>query len=232
MPQCQKPVRGRQGDYAERDMRDEVGLTSEIWTSWFIFAWFFGPLSATRHQWRRPFFSFSSLSWIMGAAIWLLPKFGMTINSSALLAVLNNPQFYAILFGSIVIVRLICAPYWVRKDERDARLYGESKTHSQEYRKTIRIALGEFFASGRSLMGQCKNEDIPPPIDETNLWIGGVEGYLVKMLDRSYAERFHSPAGIQLTLEPPTSETHKPVWLALFTRISRLHEFFKELPND
>ena len=64
---------------------------------------------------------------IIGAAIWFLPMFGMTVNSSALLDILGAPQFYAILFGSVVIMRLICAPYWVWKAEREARLLAEAK---------------------------------------------------------------------------------------------------------
>jgi hypothetical protein len=162
---------------------------------------------------------------IMGAASWLLPSLGMTIDASSLLALLTSSKFYAFLFVALILVNLICAPYWVWKGERDARLHAESMIHTQESRKAIRVALGEFMASGRVLMGECRKEDVAPPIDETERWIGKVNDYLVKTLDTSYAERFHSAAGVQLTLIPPASETHKPVWGALFIRISRLHEF-------
>jgi hypothetical protein len=68
---------------------------------------------------------------IIGAAIWLLPVFGMTVNLSALLSIFAVPQFYAILFWSIVIVRLICAPYWIWKDERKARIVAEEAAKPQ-----------------------------------------------------------------------------------------------------
>jgi hypothetical protein len=82
---------------------------------------------------------------IIGAAIWLLPIFGMTVNSSALLSIFAVPQFYAILFGSIVIVRLICAPYWVWKAERIKIIELEAKLRTPENEIERRDAL-EIFA--------------------------------------------------------------------------------------
>jgi len=64
---------------------------------------------------------------IAGAAILLMPRFGMTFDASGLAAMLSNPTFYAILFGSVVLVRLVCAPYWIWKEERAARINVESQ---------------------------------------------------------------------------------------------------------
>jgi hypothetical protein len=63
----------------------------------------------------------------IGGVVWLLPIFGMTANLSALLNIITAPQFYATLFGSVVIMRLICAPYWVWKDEKDTRIKAEKQ---------------------------------------------------------------------------------------------------------
>jgi hypothetical protein len=89
----------------------------------------------------------------------------------------------------------------------------------------IRERLGEFLASGRSLMAQCQMENVPPPIDETNKWIGSVEEYLIKTLDTSYVEIFRSSVGITCMLVQPSSAAHKQVWQNLFTRLYRLQEF-------
>jgi hypothetical protein len=61
---------------------------------------------------------------IVGTAILLMPIFGMTIDAAGLLALLSNSKFYAILFGTIVMIRLICAPYWIWKEDQNVISYG------------------------------------------------------------------------------------------------------------
>ena len=56
-----------------------------------------------------------------GATILLMPRLGMTVDASGLKTLLSDPTFYAILFGLIVAMRLICAPYWIWCDQRDAK---------------------------------------------------------------------------------------------------------------
>jgi hypothetical protein len=89
----------------------------------------------------------------------------------------------------------------------------------------IRERLGEFLASGQLLMAQCQTENVPPPINETNKWIGSVEEYLINALDTSYVEIFRSSVGITCMLVQPRSATHKQVWQKLFIRLYRLQEF-------
>jgi hypothetical protein len=160
---------------------------------------------------------------IIGAAIWLLPIFGMTVNASALLNILVSPKFYAILFGSVILVRLICAPYWIWKVEREARIDAESKVNKQENRKIIKVALSSFIPEAQSLM-------IPrgpiPPNDEVNAWVKKVEAFLLDNLDKSYFQRFHVglpvlPFGMSL---PDHSILHR----SLQIRIDHLIEFIKE----
>ena len=72
----------------------------------------------------------------------------MSIDASGLLAWLSNPAFYAIFFGSVVVCRLLCAPYWIWKEERQARL----KTEALVYRPFIDIEHSDLF-----LVRQTKN---------------------------------------------------------------------------
>lgn len=64
---------------------------------------------------------------IAGVATLLVPNFGMTIDTIDLVNILKNPTIYAILFGSVISVRLICAPYWVWSEERAARTRAETQ---------------------------------------------------------------------------------------------------------
>src|ERR1700731_3348466 len=76
----------------------------------------------------------------------------------------QNDAAKIILFTTALLCGIF-ASYWVWKVEREARIDAESKVNQREDRKNIRITLGEFLASGRSLMAQCHKENIPPPID-------------------------------------------------------------------
>jgi hypothetical protein len=62
---------------------------------------------------------------ILGTALLVLPRFGMTLDAAALLVIINNPVFYAVCFGSVILVRLLCSPYWVWKAEGDAKIDAE-----------------------------------------------------------------------------------------------------------
>jgi hypothetical protein len=55
---------------------------------------------------------------IVGAAIFLAPILGMTIEAAGLLSLLRNPTFYAGLFGAIILSRLFCAPYWIWREQQ------------------------------------------------------------------------------------------------------------------
>jgi hypothetical protein len=55
----------------------------------------------------------------IGTAILFASFLGIEVNAQGLVALLGDPRFYAVLFGSVIITRLMCAPYWVWKAERD-----------------------------------------------------------------------------------------------------------------
>ncbi|MDQ6867544.1 MAG: hypothetical protein M3178_03760 [Pseudomonadota bacterium] len=137
-----------------------------------------------------------------------------------------------IILLTTAVLCAVFASYWVWKVERVARIDAEAKVDKRETRKNIRVTLGKFLAGGRSLMAQCMKEDIPPPISDGDQWNDNTEGYLANTLDTSYVERFHTSAGIMLTLLGPSAATHKQVWQALFTRCYRLQEFIMELSYD
>jgi hypothetical protein len=67
----------------------------------------------------------------------VMPRFGMTIDASHLLAVLSNPKFYAILFGSIILFRLVCAQYLVWAEEHDVRIKTEETIAQFGQRRAI-----------------------------------------------------------------------------------------------
>jgi hypothetical protein len=55
----------------------------------------------------------------VGIAIFVASFLGIDVNARGLVALLGDPRFYAVLFGCVILTRLICAPYWVWKAERD-----------------------------------------------------------------------------------------------------------------
>ena len=55
---------------------------------------------------------------MVGAAILFAPQLGVNMDDSAVAALMTDPKVYAILFGSVILTRLLCAPYWVWRDER------------------------------------------------------------------------------------------------------------------
>jgi hypothetical protein len=57
---------------------------------------------------------------LIGTVILVVPYFGMTLDASSLLKLIADPRLIAILLGSVVVTRLLCAPYWVWRDERKA----------------------------------------------------------------------------------------------------------------
>jgi hypothetical protein len=82
---------------------------------------------AARHAISRAQFIIAIISLITGAAMWLAPAFGMTIDASGLVAMLHSPSFYAMLVGSVFILNLIYAQYRVWVDERTTRIKAESQ---------------------------------------------------------------------------------------------------------
>jgi predicted permease len=50
---------------------------------------------------------------IVGAAVWLTPSFGVTIDPSELVTMVRSPAFVAMILGAIIALRFILAPYWI-----------------------------------------------------------------------------------------------------------------------
>ncbi len=61
----------------------------------------------------------------LGWATLLLPRAGVSFDVSPLQALVENSTTYAVLFGSIVVIQLVCAPYWVWKEEHLKRKTAE-----------------------------------------------------------------------------------------------------------
>jgi hypothetical protein len=83
--------------------------------------------STLRHVISRASFIIAIISVITGAAIWLLPDFGMTVDASGLIAMIKSPSFYALLVALILLFNLVCAQYWIWVEERQARAIAEAQ---------------------------------------------------------------------------------------------------------
>jgi hypothetical protein len=76
--------------------------------------------TAFRHSVSWTQFTIAVAVVIAGAAIWLMPYFGMTVDPSGLVAELRSPTTLAVLAGAIVLFRLACSPYWIWRDDQNA----------------------------------------------------------------------------------------------------------------
>jgi len=169
---------------------------------------------------------------LVGAAIWLAPRFNMSVDLAPWASALNGWTVGAVTFGSIVALRLICAPYWVWQDERTARNLAEAATNNKTQRKQTRVVLGGFLAEGQPLMTRCADEEKPPPSDDAEAWAEKVETFLLGNLDESYIARFRDDSNLPMTGTSIFSQPHRVLWGRLRVRMARLQEFIKELSND
>jgi hypothetical protein len=83
--------------------------------------------AALRHSVSWAQFIIAIVIIIAGAAIWILPSFGMTIDTTELMTILRSPTFLAMLAGWIIVFRLVCAHYWIWSEEHDARIKAETQ---------------------------------------------------------------------------------------------------------
>jgi hypothetical protein len=167
---------------------------------------------------------------IAGAAIWLVLAFGIIIDASVLVAMLRSPEFFAILVGLVVLIRLFFAQYWVWKAEREARIKAKEAVNNRENRKNIKVTLGRLIPEAESLMARCRDTTIIPPHDEANTWAQQVEAFLLNNLDESYIPRFRSGSNVMPFLPAGMSSLdHSNLYRGLQIRTARLNEFIKEL---
>jgi hypothetical protein len=84
-------------------------------------------LAALSTSVARANFIISIIIVIAGAAIWLAPSLGMTIDASRLMTTLRSPAFLPVPVGSVTLCRLVCAQYWIWTEENNARINAESQ---------------------------------------------------------------------------------------------------------
>jgi hypothetical protein len=130
----------------------------------------------------------------IGTARIVMPKFGMILEPSKLLGVLSDPVFYAILFGSIVVVRLICAPYWVWKEEREARFKAEQRC----IRSPILKQLKQFYMDvGPIITKRISGDDFGNYTNEADKWLNDTANWIEKNMGIPAKERFLDRTGEQ-----------------------------------
>jgi hypothetical protein len=83
----------------------------------------------------------------IGALSFSLHSLGLEANTSDIVALLGEPRFYAILFGAVILTRLLCAPYWVWRDERNRASEAIAQRSGMSMREII--ALNEHAAAIR-----------------------------------------------------------------------------------
>jgi len=80
-----------------------------------------------------------------GLVIFVMPNFGMTLDATNLISVLSNPEFYAVLFCSIVLIRLLCAPYWIWRDEYVAKLKAQGELRRQVTLSLVHLSIAKVM---------------------------------------------------------------------------------------
>jgi hypothetical protein len=83
--------------------------------------------AALHHSISWAQFIISIIVIIAVAGAWLAPVFGMIVDAYGLVAMARSPAFLVILVAAVVILRLVCAQYWVWTKEYDARAKAESQ---------------------------------------------------------------------------------------------------------
>jgi hypothetical protein len=151
---------------------------------------------------------------IIGAATFLVPTIGMTINAAGLLSLLSNPKFYAGLFGAIVLSRLLCAPYWIWQDDQTKIAALRKDPNAARQRRNKNVAkLHEFYVAvgpiiDRSLPKDISETDFKKYEEEANTWAMNCANWIeqnmgaaavARFLDRTYMLGIHPPGAVNAT---------------------------------
>ncbi len=107
----------------------------------------------------------------------------------------------------------------------------ESQLDDKYRRHLIKDTLGRFLSEGLQLQKQCADENKDPPNKEAYDWAARVEEYLSGQLGCSYVSRFRSSAGLPMVAASIFSIPHCNLWGGIHTRLSRLGEFIREIPD-
>jgi len=152
---------------------------------------------------------------IIGAAAFLVPTLGMTIDTAGLLSLLSNPKFGFGLFGAIVISRILCAPYWIWKDDQKTIAALREDHTAERQRRNRNIAkLQDFYAScaliiERSYPKDISEDDFNKYIDEAQTWTTNCANWIDKNMGSPAKARFLDRANMLMAFVPgAVNETH------------------------
>jgi hypothetical protein len=161
---------------------------------------------------------------IIGVAPYLLQGFGVTLDLTRWATALTGWQVATGVFGTIILIRLILAPYWIHKE-----LHQQIEPSGRK--REIRIALANFMEEGQQLNRRCGEELLPAPEGDANTWAQRVEDFLSENLDASYVARFRDGSNLPMAATSIASIPHRNLWGGLRVRLARLQEFIRELSN-
>src|ERR1700730_8219945 len=119
---------------------------------------------------------------IIGAAAFLVPTLGMTIDTAGLLSLLSNPKFGFGLFGAIVISRILCAPYWIWKDDQKTIAALREDHTAERQRRNRNIAKLQDFYASCALLSNAPTRRIFQRMISTNILMKHKHGLLIAQI--------------------------------------------------
>src|SRR5579862_630334 len=125
---------------------------------------------------------------LIGAAAYLLPLFGMPIDLRRWIEALTGWQVAAGVFGTIVAVRLVLAPYWIHQELEQTRA-------SVDKRKAARAQLQKFYVELGQLLSEKLSKDISAEdfkkyADRVEAWGNGAIDWIGTNLGAAAQARF------------------------------------------
>jgi len=148
---------------------------------------------------------------------------------------LGGWKIVAIVFGSIILIRLILAPYWLWAAAERQNTADDKAETDRRLKKDLRVRLANFMDQGSLLMQRTITS--PDPVttisEEANRWAENAERFLTESLDDSYISRFRDGSNLPMSslfIDPQLGDERerRSLWTGLRVRVARLQEFIKE----
>jgi hypothetical protein len=172
---------------------------------------------------------------IVGAAAILAPILGMTIDASGLLSLLSNPKFSFGLVVAIVLSRLLCAPYWIwRDDQKTISALREDHTAERQRRNRNIAKLREFYAAigtiiERQLPKEISEDDFNKHyVEEAQNLLTNCANWIAENIGNPARQRFLDLTGkLMMNTPDAVNETHRTILLNLARRSQNLLELIQ-----
>ncbi len=154
---------------------------------------------------------------LVGAVLYVAPHLGMTIdihNWTHWAAALSGWKIAAVTFGSIVLIRLLCAPYWLSRE-------ADESLRKATQRDDIRKQLQTFYQEACELITRrldpgTSEEEFKKYVGEVDLWRQNVAAWVKSNLgDAALSRLFDSSSFITMFFQGCLNDTHNNVLIKL-----------------